>query len=209
MTPTPKQLAILTAIRDFRLRQGFSPTMQELADQLGVSKVTVFEHVQALARKKLILREPHKARSLTVHPAVKLPEPWNRHSQATDFPMAGSIAAGHPIEAVENPDTICLGDMFSSRFGTFALRVRGDSMIEDHITDGDLVIVEQRSTARDGETVVALLSDGAATLKRIYREKNRVRLQPANSAMAPIYVNSDVTIQGVVIGVLRPFHTKG
>ncbi len=78
-------------------------------------------------------------------------------------------------------------------------------MIEDHITDGDLVIVEQRSTARDGETVVALLSDGAATLKRIYREKNRVRLQPANKSMAPIYVDSDVTIQGVVIGVLRPF----
>ncbi len=205
MTPTPKQLAILTAIRDFRLRQGFSPTMQELADQLGVSKVTVFEHVQALERKKLIHREPHRARSLTVHPAVKLPEPWNQHSQATDFPMAGSIAAGRPIEAVENPDTISLGDMFASRFGTFALRVRGDSMIEDHITDGDLVIVEQRSTARDGETVVALLPDGAATLKRIYREKNRVRLQPANKSMSPIYVDSDVTIQGVVIGVLRPF----
>ncbi len=204
MTPTPKQLAILTAIRDFRLRQGYSPTMQELANQLGVSKVTVFEHVQALERKNLIQRQPHKARSLTVHPAVKLPEPWNRHSRATDFPLAGSIAAGRPIEAVENPDTISLGDMFSSRFGTFVLRVRGDSMIEDHITDGDLVIVEQRSTAHNGEMVVALLPDGAATLKRLYREKNRVRLQPANNAMDPIYVNSDITIQGVVIGVLRP-----
>ncbi len=205
MTPTPKQLAILTAIRDYRLRQGYSPTMQELADQLGVSKVTVFEHVQALERKKLIQRMPHKARSLTVRPAVKLPEPWNRHSQATDFPLAGSIAAGRPIEAVEDRDTVSLGDMFTSRYGTFALRVRGDSMIEDHIADGDLVIVEQRSTAHDGETVVALLADGAATLKRIYREKNRVRLQPANSAMRPIYVDSDVTIQGVVIGVIRPF----
>jgi repressor LexA len=201
MTPTPKQLAILTAIRDYRRRQGFSPTMQELADQLGVSKVTVFEHVEALERKKLLQREPHRARSLTVHPAVKLPD----EARSTSFPLVGSIAAGRPIEAVENPDTIDLEDMFSSRHGVFMLRVCGESMIEDHIADGDLVVVERRSIARDGDIVVALLSDGTATLKRFYREKDRIRLQPANGSMKPIYAGSDLKVQGVVIGVLRNY----
>ncbi|HTV48836.1 MAG TPA: transcriptional repressor LexA [Phycisphaerae bacterium] len=201
MTPTPKQLAILTAIRDYRRQQGFSPTMQELADQLGVSKVTVFEHVEALERKKLIQREPHRARSLMVHPTVKLPD----EIRSTAMPLVGTIAAGRPIEAVETPDTVDLEEMFSSRHSTFILRVRGDSMIEDHIADGDLVVVESRPSARDGDIVVALLPDDSATLKRFYREKDRIRLQPANGDMKPIYVGPDLKIRGVVIGVLRAY----
>ncbi len=117
----------------------------------------------------------------------------------------GSIAAGKPIEAIENPDHIDLRDLFASRSQTFMLRVRGDSMIEDHIADGDMVIAEQRTTARDGEIVVALLEDGSATLKRFYRENGRVRLQPANGSMQPIYIDGDLKIQGVVIGVLRRY----
>jgi repressor LexA len=118
------------------------------------------------------------------------------------LPLVGHIAAGAPIEAIENPDVVDLGSMFTSPAGVFALRVRGDSMIDEQIRDGDLVVAERRETARDGETVVALLDDGEATLKKFYRDGNRVRLQPANPAYSPIYVDH-VHIQGVVIGVLR------
>jgi repressor LexA len=201
MTPTPKQLKILVSIRDFRVRNGYSPTMQELADQLGVSKVTIFEHVEALEKKALILRARNRARSLEVSPTVKLPD----ESKPTSYPIVGTIAAGHPIEAVENRETLELENLFNTRHGTYVLRVKGNSMIEDHIADGDYVIIERRESARDGETVVALLEDGQATLKRFYKERGRIRLQPANAAMSPIYVDKDVKIQGVLIGVLRTY----
>ena len=205
MTPTPKQLKILIAIRDFRVRNGYSPTMQELADQLGVSKVTIFEHVEALERKELILRARNRARSLEVAPTVRLPD----ESKAASYPIVGTIAAGQPIEAIENRETLELETLFNTRHGTYVLRVKGNSMIDDHIADGDYVIIERRETARDGETVVALLDDGQATLKRFYKERGRIRLQPANSAMAPIYVDKDIRIQGVLIGVLRTYTRKG
>jgi repressor LexA len=201
MTPTPKQLKILVAIRDFRVRNGYSPTMQELADQLGVSKVTIFEHVEALERKELILRARNKARSLEVSPTVKLPD----ESKPASFPVVGTIAAGRPIEAIETRETLELESLFNTRHGTYVLRVKGNSMIDDHIADGDYVIIERRESAKDGETVVALLDDGQATLKRFYKERGRIRLQPANAAMAPIYVDKDIKIQGVLIGVLRTF----
>jgi len=205
MTPTPKQLKILIAIRDFRVRNGYSPTMQELADQLGVSKVTIFEHIEALERKELILRARNRARSLEVAPTVKLPD----ESKAASYPIVGTIAAGQPIEAIENHETLELENLFNTRHGTYVLRVKGNSMIDDHIADGDYVIIERRETAKDGETVVALLDDGQATLKRFYKERGRVRLQPANSSMAPIYVDKDIRIQGVLIGVLRTYTRSG
>jgi repressor LexA len=201
MTPTPKQLRILVAIRDFRVQHGYSPTMQELADQLDVSKVTIFEHVEALERKNLILRAHNRARSLEIAPTVKLPD----EAKGSSFPIVGTIAAGQPIEAIENNDTLDLETLFNSRHGTYVLRVKGNSMIEDHIADGDYVIIERRETAKDGEVVVALLEDGAATLKRYYKERGRIRLQPANSSMNPIYVSKDIRIQGVLIGVLRTY----
>lgn len=201
MTPTPKQLRILIAIRDFRVRNGYSPTMQELADLLGVSKVTIFEHVEALERKSLILRAHNRARSLEIAPTVKLPD----EAKSTSFPVVGTIAAGQPIEAIENNDTLDLESLFNTRHGTYVLRVKGSSMIEDHIADGDYVIIERRETAKDGEIVVALLEDGSATLKRYYKERGRIRLQPANSSMNPIYVSKDIKIQGVLIGVLRTY----
>ena len=204
MMPTPKQLRILIAIRDFRVQNGYSPTMQELADQLGVSKVTIFEHVEALERKELILRARNRARSLEVSPTVKLPD----EAKPASFPIVGTIAAGQPIEAIENRETLDLETLFDTRHGTYVLRVKGNSMIEDHIADGDYVIIERRETAKDGEIVVALLDDGTATLKRFYKERGRIRLQPANSTMNPIYVDKDIRIQGVLIGVLRTY-TKG
>jgi repressor LexA len=173
--------------------------MQEIADHLRVSKVTVFEHVGALERKGLLHRgAPHKARSLQVSEKVRFPE----QERATRFALAGRIAAGHPLEAVEDDESIDLEEMFTRPADTFCLRVTGQSMIDEHIRDGDYVVCERRSNPRNGETVVALLPDGDATLKKFYREKGRIRLQPANPAFEPIFVD-DVEVQGVVVGVIR------
>ena len=124
--------------------------------------------------------------------------------RATRLPLAGTIAAGCPIEAIEQSESLDLEEMFVSPSGNFALRVRGDSMIDDQICDGDYVVVEKRETASNGETVVALLEDGEATLKRFYRERGSIRLQPANPNYEPI-VTKNVSIQGVVVGIIRKY----
>ena len=214
MNLTPKQLKILTRIRDIRLSRGYSPTMQELADELGVSKVTVFEHVEALIKKGALIRKANKARSLEVTPEATLPD----EERQTRLPLVGSIAAGVPIDAVEEREHLDLEELFAPRSGSlaatpkFVLRVKGDSMIEEQIRDGDYVICEQRNVARNGQTVVALLDtgvtdEGEATLKKFYREKDgRIRLQPANAKYEPIYATPDqIQIQGIVIGVVRTY----
>lgn len=202
MNLTPRQRDVLIAIRNFRHIHGMSPTMQELADQLGTSKVTIFEHVGELEKKGLLRRNKHKSRSLEVISDERMPD----ENRPTKLPMLGNIAAGSPIEAVENREEIDLEALFNSRFGVYVLRVRGDSMIDDHLCDGDYVVIERRNQARNGEQVVALLDTGEATLKRFYREGSKVRLQPANSTMEPRIVDADsCRIQGVVIGVLRSY----
>jgi len=204
MNLTPKQLHILTRIRDLRMASGYSPTMQELADELGVSKVTVFEHVEALIKKGALLRQANKARSLEVNPAVDLPD----EQRGTRLPLVGTIAAGCPIEAVEDRQHLDLEDLFSPRSkkrSLFALRVRGDSMIDEHISDGDYVVVEPCEQVRNGQTIVALLDNGEATLKKFYRQQNGIRLEPANAQYEPILVK-DCKVQGVVIGVIRTYH---
>jgi len=202
MNLTPRQLDVLVAIRNFRHLHGYAPSMQELADQLKTSKVTVFEHINALEKKGVLRRSRHKRRSLEIVSHAPLPD----EERPTKLPLLGRIAAGSPIEAVEDRQEIDLEQLFASRNGVYVLRVVGDSMIEDHLCDGDYVIIERRDTARNGEQVVALLDTGEATLKRYYREGNRVRLQPANSTMAPRIVDADrCRIQGVVIGVLRTY----
>jgi repressor LexA len=198
-TVTPRQLEILRFIRDFRTTNGYSPTMQEIGDHLELTKVTVFEHVGALEKKGLLLRgEKHKARSLQVSEQFQFPD----EQKSTRIPMLGHIAAGSPIEAIENREFLDLEDLFPADTNTFVLKVRGDSMIDDQIADGDYVVCQRRNSARDGEMVVALLEDGEATLKRIFREAGRVRLQPANANYDPIYAEH-VDIQGVVIGMIR------
>jgi len=196
---TPKQLRVLTFIRDFTNARGYAPTMQELADEFGVSKVTVFEHISTLQTKRYLKRSRHKARSLQLSDGIDFPD-----QKPTCLPLAGTIAAGQPIEAIEDREVLDLEELFVSPNETFVLRVRGDSMIEDNICDGDFVVVEKRSAPRDGETVVALLEDGDATLKRFYREPDGVRLQPANPNYKPIKTRH-VRIQGVVVGVIRQF----
>lgn len=199
-TVTPRQLEILRLIRDGRRQNGFSPTMQEIGDRLGLSKVTVFEHVEALIAKGLLHRgSQHKARSLRIADDFAFPD-----ERPTRIPLVGRVAAGQPIEAIEDRQVLDLEDIFAARGSgeTFVLQVTGDSMIDEHIADGDYVICRRGREVRNGETVVALLENGEATLKKFYRERGRIRLQPANPAFKPVYAR-DVNIQGVVVGVVR------
>jgi repressor LexA len=194
---TPKQFQIVRFLQDYWVEHEYAPTMQEIADHLGVSRPTVFEHIEALEKKKVLAREPTLARGIALAPEYS--------PEAGRLPLVGRIAAGRPIEAIEDTELLDLESLFRGRPGeTFALQVRGDSMIDEQIRDGDYVVVQKRPTARDGETVVAILEGGDATLKKFYKEKGRIRLQPANPTMQPIYAPA-VTIQGVVIGVLRKY----
>ena len=197
MNLTPRQHEIVEFIRDYVARNDYAPTMQEMADHLGVSRPTVFEHIEALEARGALSRQALRSRGIELAPELS--------GRATALPLVGLIAAGSPIEAIEDTEVLDLEELFQGRAGeTFVLRVRGDSMIDEQIRDGDYVIAEKRNRARNGETVVALLEDGDATLKKFYRERGRIRLQPANPAMKPIYVK-DCRIQGVVIGVLRKY----
>ncbi|MCZ6494402.1 MAG: transcriptional repressor LexA [Planctomycetota bacterium] len=204
MNLTPKQLKILQLIRDHRIARGYSPTMQELADELSVSKVTVFEHIEALIKKGALRREANKARSLSLCDDAIVPD----ESHPLQVPLVGKIAAGYPIEKFPQTDQLDLQDIFGPRLGqqagTFALQVDGDSMKDEGILDGDYVIVERRDTARNGERVVALLPNGETTLKTFYKERDRIRLQPANPQFEPIIVK-ECKIQGAVIGVVRRY----
>ena len=196
---TPKQLRVLIFIRDFTRARGYAPTMQELADEFGVSKVTVFEHVTALQKKGYLRRAKHKARSLRLKGDIAFAD-----ERPTRLPLVGMIAAGLPIEAIEDREVLDLEEMFVSPHGNFVLRVRGDSMIGDNIADGDYVICEKRETARNGETVVALIEGEEATLKRFFRTSRGIRLEAANPEYEPI-ITKNVDIQGVVVGVLRRY----
>jgi len=198
MNLTPRQLEILDFIRDFRRMRRYSPTLEEIGRHFGVSKVTVLEHVRALERKGAVRHVKYVARS--IEPVVDV----GRKRGARLLPLVGHIAAGQPIEAVEVQDTIDVEEMLASDKEQFVLQVRGDSMIEEQRRDGDYVVIERRNWARNGETVVALVNGEEATLKKFYHEGGRIRLQPANPAMKPIYAE-DVQVQGVVIGLLRKY----
>jgi repressor LexA len=204
MNLTPKQLKILQLIRDCRIRHGYSPTMQELADQIGVSKVTVFEHVEALIKKGALVREPNKARSLSIADGIAVPD----EARPMHFPLVGKIAAGYPIEKVEDRDELDVMEIIGPRPGRpgaiFALRVSGDSMRDEGILEGDYILVERADAANNGDRVVALLPNGESTLKTFFREPDRIRLQPANPEFKPIYVK-DCKIQGIVRSVLRKY----
>ena len=203
MNLTPKQLEVVERIREYRSINGFSPTMQELADHLQVSKVTVFERVQALIQKGALSREPNKARSLSIV------EYADDTSGTMRFPLVGRIAAGMPIERCQDSETLDITTMFGPQIGqrgeTFALQVEGESMRDEGIMDGDFVLVKKTSVARNGDRVVALLPDGETTLKTFFKEGDgRIRLQPANPNFSPIVVDN-CQVQGVITGVLRSY----
>jgi repressor LexA len=206
---TPKQLQVLRHIAAFHGSQCYSPTIAELAGQLSLSRSTVFEHLAELQRKSLLSTCPGRARSLKLTPQgrrllrnTRAPTAGGEEAPPTGVPLLGQVAAGLPVEAVENRDTLSLASCFGTGDDLFALQVRGDSMIEENIRPGDYIICRRAATAQNGQLVVALIHEGQATLKRFYREQDQARLQPANSNYAPIY-SDDCQINAVVVGLLR------
>jgi len=197
---TKRQKEILDFITRFVDEQGYSPSLVEIGGNFGLSSVaTVHKHVENLQEKGFVTRKWNANRSLNLtEKALSV--------RAIRVPLAGRVAAGRPIEAVEQHDFIAVPEDMVGKGRTFVLEVRGDSMIDEQIRDGDFVIVEDRSRVREGELVVALIDGEEATLKKFYREGARIRLQPANPEVKPIVVEaSRVRVQGAVIGVLRKY----
>ncbi len=190
---TKRQKAVYEFIRDKIQNRGYGPTVREIGDHFGISSPNgVMCHLKALEKKGIITREPNMSRAIRL-----IAEPVEEKG----LPLAGRIAAGVMHEAFEQNERVDFGAMFSKK-NQFVLEVSGDSMIDAQIADGDWVIVKKQRTAHAGDMVVAQTEDGEATLKYWFPEKNRIRLQPANSSMSPIYVK-DARVQGVVVGVVR------
>ena len=206
MAITRRQRQVYDFIADFVQKNQYSPSFEEIGEGLGLSSLaTVHKHVTNLEKKGLLSRDYNRSRSIDLLP------PKGRLKQAMSvntgmvLPLVGRIAAGQPIEAIERPETISLADFTRSK-DVFVLEVRGESMQDEHILDGDYVLVEKTKIAHTGDIVVALVEGSDATLKRFYREGDKIRLQPSNARMKPIIVPArDVEIQGRVIGVLRKY----
>jgi repressor LexA len=207
MALTKRQKEVLNYLVGFLNKNGYSPSFEEIAHALKLTSLaTVHKHLSTLEKKGFVRRGYNQSRSIEV---LQLPKPVREQvleRQVAELPLAGRIAAGRPLEAVEVNETISLAD-FARGQGTYVLQVKGESMRDDHILDGDYIVVEQTQVANPGEIVVALVGDDDATVKRFYREPGgKVRLQPANSTMSPIMVQAaDVKIQGRVVGVLRKY----
>lgn len=204
---TKKQSEMLAFVRSHIEEHGYAPSYREIADAFDLSSpATVYQHIQSLIEKGFLRTgEDGEARSL------ELVAPQQLNNSATHplsilLPLSGLITAGDPIEAVEQNEAIAVpADFVMDPGNAYVLKVKGRSMIEDGIFDGDFVIVERNPSPKNGDVVVALLDNAFATLKRFYREADRIRLQPANSTMNPIIVNGDINIQGIVRGVIRKF----
>jgi repressor LexA len=207
MAITKRQKDVLDFIIGFVEENGYSPSYEEIAHALDLASLaTVHKHISALAEKKYLQRGANQSRSVDV--AARYLQEHRRQKQKTslEVPLLGRIAAGVPVEAFENQATLSFSD-FVGHSDTYALEVRGESMIEDHICDGDMVLIERGQEFRDGDIVVAVVGGGEASLKRVYREpRNVVRLQPANAAMKPMfYPANEVEIRGKLLAVLRKF----
>jgi repressor LexA len=200
MSLTKRQREILTYLADYSDDKGYAPSFEEIAERFNYSSLaTVHEHLSNLERKSYIRRRYNESRGIEILPSERYP-------RAVQIPLMGTVAAGVPIEAIEQHESICVPEDFVRRGGNhYVLRVHGNSMIDDHICDGDFVVVNERASCDNGETVIALIDGTSATVKRFYRERDgRIRLQPRNETMAPIYVHeNDVAIQGIVVGVMR------
>ena len=208
MALTKRQKEVLDYLAEFISTNGYSPSFEEIAVALNLASLaTVHKHISALETKSYVRRSYNQSRSLEI--TSRGYEETNRRTPASagEVPLLGRIAAGAPVEAVQGTETLNFGD-FVGDSSTYALQVRGDSMIEDHICSGDYVLVEKAPNVRDGDIVVALVDGSETTLKRFYREPDGViRLQPANAAMQPILVPAaNVEVQGRVLAVLRKFH---
>jgi repressor LexA len=205
---TERQRDILNFIRDFQKERGIAPTHREICDHFGFSSYgTVYKHLSLLEKKGLIRRDWNQKRGveLVEEKEEKQEARRDERSSVRDLPLFGYIAAGRPLDVDVSDETITVPEHLTTRGENYVLKVRGDSMVDDGILDGDLVIIARRERADNGEMVVANVN-GEVTLKRLYREGEKVRLQPANSLMSPIYAAArDVAVQGVVVGLMRRF----
>jgi len=197
---TKRQREILDYLNDFIQQHGYAPSLEEIGRRFGLSSLaTVHKHLTNLQEKGFIKRAWNRSRSVELVSS-------RLGGRAVELPLLGYVAAGVPIEAIVGSETIAVPEDLVGKRDTYVLRVRGDSMIDEQIRDGDYVIVEDRSAPENGEMVIALLNGSDVTLKKLYREHGHIRLQPANPAMQPIIVQADqVQIQGVVIGVMRRY----
>ena len=197
---TKRQREILDYLTEFIEHKGYAPSLEEVGRRFSLSSLaTVHKHLTNLQEKGFIKRAWNRSRSLEIVPT-------RAGARAIDLPLLGNVAAGAPIEAVVSAETVAVPEDLVGRTDTYALRVRGDSMIDEQIRDGDIVIVEDRKTANNGEMVIALLHGADVTLKKFYRDNGRVQLQPANEALKPLIVDaSQVQIQGVVVAVMRRY----
>lgn len=202
MPLTRRQKEILDYLDAYIQEHGYAPSFEEIARSFGYSSLaTVHEHLSNLERKGYIRKAYNESRSIQVIAGT-------RRGGAVELPLLGAVAAGEPIEAIVDREALSVPeDMVRAGSASYVLRVRGDSMIDEHIRDGDYIVVSVRPTANDGEMVVALIGGESVTVKKLYREPgNRIRLQPANPAMEPIIADADdVVIQGVVVGVIRRY----
>lgn len=197
-----RQKQILDFIRQYIEKYGYAPTLAAIAESIGVSSLaTVHEHLQTLVQKGVIRKFEGAIRGIEL-----LDQKVSNTLKGVELPILGYIAAGQPIMTYTDPDAMVNvpTSMISGKRRSFVLQVKGDSMVEDGILDGDFVIIEDQDTASNGDIVVALLDNGLATLKRFFKEPNRIRLEPANASMEPIYA-TDVKIQGKCVGVIRRF----
>ena len=202
MPLTKRQREILNYLGSYSEDNGYAPSFEEIASRFNYNSLaTVHEHLTNLERKGYIKRSYNESRAIEILPSDVNP-------RAVELPLLGSVAAGVPIESLAHSETMAVPEEFVRRSGShFVLKVRGNSMVDASICDGDFVVVNERQSADNGEMVIALTNGGGATCKKFYREKDgRIRLQPANETMEPIYVHeNDVTIQGIVVGVLRRY----
>lgn len=200
MKLTQRQKEVLDFISEFIAHNGYSPSMEEIAEHFQFASLNaVFKHLEALSSRGYLQRDSNRARSIQLSATSA--------AEVQNLPLFGYVAAGRPIEAVSGSETLPIPEYFLSRRGNcYVLQVKGESMIEEHIQDGDFVVVESRATATSGETVVALVDDENVTLKKFFPEGNRIRLQPANEMLEPIVLDaSRVKIQGVVVSVMRKY----
>ncbi|MEO7085853.1 MAG: transcriptional repressor LexA [Gemmatimonadaceae bacterium] len=202
MPLTKRQREILNYLSTYSEQNGFAPSFEEIAEHFDYNSLaTVHEHLTNLERKGYIKRSYNESRAIEILPTEATP-------RAIELPLLGSVAAGMPIEALEYNETLTVPETLVGRAGNhYVLKVRGNSMVDEQIKDGDFVVVNERQRADNGEMVIAMLNGGGATVKKYYRERDgRIRLQPANETMQPIYVHeNDITIQGIVVGVLRRY----
>ncbi|HXB24147.1 MAG TPA: transcriptional repressor LexA [Gemmatimonadaceae bacterium] len=202
MPLTKRQREILTFLTGYTEANGYAPSFEEIASQFNYNSLaTVHEHLSNLERKGYIKRNYNESRAIEILPSEAFP-------RAIELPLLGQVAAGAPIESIAVDEHVSVPEDFVRRNGQhYVLRVRGNSMIDEQIRDGDFVVVNERQSADNGEMVIAMLSGASATVKKFYRERDgRIRLQPANETMSPIYVHeNDISIQGVVVGVLRRY----